>query len=398
MIRKTLIVLITVCCASAYALSAQNPYAITSYTIATQESHRDTTAVVKKDNIFKRFVTQLLSGHKDRTFERAIDISFAIYPYYSTESSVGIGAAVTGLYRTDRTDSITPPSDAQLFGNVTFKGQYGISVKGNHYFNSQSRMNYGLYFNSLPLDFWGITYEACKSNAESYYTRRKCELDANYYYSLAHNIYIGASLNISYNYLSRIGNVAYLQGQKESYFLTGVGISVSYDSRDFIPNPKRGLYILLKEMYYPGVLGTAHQEIFTTTLIMDYYIRMWSGSLLAFDLMGQYSGTHAPWPLRAEIGAGNSRMRGYYEGRYIDNNMLSAQMELRQKIYKRLGCVAWVGCGAVFPSFKELHGENFMINYGVGLRFEIKHNVNFRIDCGFGKDSFGVLFSFGEAF
>ena len=91
-------------------------------------------------------------------------------------------------------------------------------------------------------------------------------------------------------------------------------------------------------------------------------------------------------------------MRGFYRGRYIDNNMLSGQVELRQHIYKRFGAVMWVGCGSVFPSFKELKGSDFLLNYGLGVRFEFKHNINFRVDYGFGKEMGGFVITLSEAF
>lgn len=120
--------------------------------------------------------------------------------------------------------------------------------------------------------------------------------------------------------------------------------------------------------------------------------------MLAFDLYGQLNGDDVPWTLREELGAGTSRMRGYYAGRYIDNNQLSAQMELRQHIYGRVGCVAWAGGGTVFPKLSQLRMKDVLPNYGLGLRVEFKHNVNIRIDYGFGKDTGGFVFQFAEAF
>ena len=91
-------------------------------------------------------------------------------------------------------------------------------------------------------------------------------------------------------------------------------------------------------------------------------------------------------------------MRGYYGGRYIDNNMLSAQVEYRQHIYSRLGCAFWVGGASVFPTFSSFDIKDVLPNYGIGLRIELKHNVNGRIDYGFGKGTGGFVFSIGEAF
>ena len=355
---------------------------------------------VKKENIFQKFVKQLISGNEDKTFERPIDFSFAILPSYSREASFGIGGMITGLYRLDRTDSVMSPSDATIFANISLTGQYSFIVRGNNLFKgNRSRLSYDLAFQNKPLDFWGISYDACVVNPKSSYTRRHIKLESDYIYKITPSFHVGAALYMRYTFLSKIADPSYLQGQNESYFFTGVGASLVYDTRDFIPNPSRGFYIMLRELVYPKPLGNAGQNIFATTFIADYFQRMWKGSVLAVDLYGQYnSGTNVPWPLRAELGAGGSRMRGYYGGRYIDNNMMTAQLELRQNIYKRIGAVAWVGCGTVFPSFKELQASDVLINYGVGLRIEFKHNVNLRIDAGFGKETFAIVFNMAEAF
>ncbi len=48
---------------------------------------------------------------------------------------------------------------------------------------------------------------------------------------------------------------------------------------------------------------------------------------------------------------GDIRMRGYYEGRYTDLDMMVAQVELRQRIWRRIGAVVWAGAGNVSPLF-----------------------------------------------
>ncbi len=358
----------------------------------------DTTTVQPKSNFFQRFIKQLIGGNKDRTFERPFDISYAILPSYSREANFGLGGMITGLYRIDRCDSILQPSDIQLFGNISLTGQYSLILKGNNYFNRKSRFTYDLAFQNKPLDFWGISYDACNVNPKSSYTRRQLKLESDYVYKITPQFHIGAAFNLRYTYISKLDNPAYLEGQEDSYFFTGIGASILYDTRDFIPNPKRGLYIMLKEIIYPKPLGTGNSNIFSTTVIIDYYQRLWKGSVLAFDFYGQYNGDNVAWPLRAELGAGGMRMRGYYGGRYIDNNQINVQIELRQNIYQRFGAVIWGGYGTVFPSFKELKAENMLYNYGIGLRFEFKHNINLRVDYGFGRHTGGIVFGMSEAF
>lgn len=52
----------------------------------------------------------------------------------------------------------------------------------------------------------------------------------------------------------------------------------------------------------------------------------------------------------------------------------------------------------MFPELGQLRMSDVLPNYGLGLRVEFKHNVNIRIDYGFGKDTGGFVFQFAEAF
>lgn len=354
----------------------------------------DTSQSKKKDNYWNR----LIHGNVDRTFEKTLDISFAAAPSYTREASFGVGGMATGLYRLDRTDSIMPPSDITLVFNASVRGFYSLEARGNNYFKgNKTLLSYEVGFTAKPLDFWGITYDDCAVNPRIDYTRQRFRIDADYQYKLHQNFFIGGTLDFSYNKITKIDDITYLKGHQRSYVATGLGISLKYDTRDFIPNPKRGVYLMLRQSVFPEVFGNCDKTLFRTNIIADAYKSLWDGGIVAVDLYGQFNSNDSPWPLREELG-GNQRMRGYYSGRYIDNNIVSGQVELRQHIVQRFGFTAWVGGGTVFPSVNKFEVKNILPSYGIGLRFEVKHNVNARIDYGFGKETGGFVFNIGEAF
>ena len=115
------------------------------------------------------------------------------------------------------------------------------------------------------------------------------------------------------------------------------------------------------------------------------------------DIFGEFNSSGMPWCMLAELGGGY-RMRGYYLGRYIDNNILSCQIEYRQRIWRRIGCAVWGGAGNVFSSFERFRWDQTLPNYGLGLRWEFKRRVNVRIDYGFGRKTSGLVFNINEAF
>ena len=67
---------------------------------------------------------------------------------------------------------------------------------------------------------------------------------------------------------------------------------------------------------------------------------------MAFQFLGNFNEGDVPVRSMANMGSG-SIMRGYYEGRYTDKNMLAFQAEMRQHLIRRLGMVAFAGVGRV---------------------------------------------------
>ena len=354
----------------------------------------DTAKQNKEGNFWQRTV----SGHEDRTFEQAFDYSLVLFPTYTNEGSFGIGGIGAALFRLDRSDSLMPPSDLSLEGNASLRGFFYAGAYGTLYFpGRRSRLYYEVSFSQQNLDFWGICYDSCHVRPPVSQTRWNVMALGYYDYRVLKNFYIGAALDFSYNNAVKMADPAYLDGQRSSYILTGIGLSLQYDSRDYAQNPTQGLNLLLRQMVYPSFMGDAGRTLWRTTFTASYYQRLWRGAVLATELYAECNAKDMPWPLKESVG-GYYRLRGYYQGRYMDNNLFSFQLELRQKLFWRVGLVAFGGFGSVFSSFQDWRADQLLPAYGVGLRFEFKHNLNVRLDCGWGREVFGVVFAIGESF
>ena len=355
--------------------------------------------IFKRQNKFTSYLDRLVAGNVDRTFEKRFDASFIVMPSYTREGSFGIGGGATGLYRLDKTDSVMSPSDVTLIGNVTLNGVFSLTANGNNLFPGRKlRLSYKTELSYSPLNFWGISSDACAENLTITYTRLQFKSTSDLVYRIKGPFYVGASLDLLYSKVLEIGDWSYLEGQRNHYFFTGLGLTFQYDTRDFIPQPQSGMNLVLKGSVRPQFMGSFDRTLFYASMTYNAYFPVWKGGLVALDAYASYSSEETPWPLRESLGSGGVRMRGYYGGRYIDNNMVSAQLELRQHIFDRFGCAVWAGGGGVFPSYNKLRWRNILPNYGIGLRVEIKHNVNARIDYGFGKGTGGFVFAIGEAF
>ncbi|MBR2501004.1 MAG: BamA/TamA family outer membrane protein [Rikenellaceae bacterium] len=379
------------------AATVTDTIAATAVSMAADSLAVDTTAPKQRNSIFRRLIRYFEQANEDRTQEKKFDLTWVLGPSYSAVTKVSLGILASGLYRIDRTDTITQPSNVSLYANISTSGYYKVGVTGlNLMDRNRHRIKYDISFASMPIDYWGIGYDMAQAEKSSMVEKRY-RIDAEYQYEMARNFFAGAALDFTHAAAKKVANPEYMLGQRDKYTATGFGLSLQYDSRDFAPNPYRGIYLNLRETYFPAALGTT-ETIWRTTFTGNYYQRLWKGCILAFDAYLEYnSGKEIPWSMVAQLGGGY-RMRGYYLGQYRDNAMIEVQAELRQKIYNRHGIAVWVGAGNVFPNFNSFRWSQTLPNYGIGYRWEFKHRVNVRVDYGRGRHGGSVVFNVNEAF
>lgn len=350
----------------------------------------------------KSWVNRILDyfndSNKNKKHKR-FDFSVIGGPHYASDTKFGLGLVAAGLYRTDPNDSILPPSNVSLYGDVSSVGFYMLGVRGNHIApKGKYRIDYHLYFYSFPADFWGIGYEMGDNDAnKSDMKRWQAQAEVSFLFRVADNFYIGPMASYDYVIGKHIERPELLQGMDQHTWNVGAGVSLVYDNRDNLTNPHRGICLNINQMFRPGFMGNDY-AFSTTAFRFDAYQRLGKGTVLAEDIGANLNFGNPSWGMMAELG-GTHSMRGYYEGRYRDKHSLEATVELRQHVWKRNGIVVWVGAGTIFPKFSALRSKQILPNAGVGYRWEFKKNVNVRLDYGFGKSGqSGFLFNINEAF
>lgn len=358
----------------------------------------DTTALHAGNSWVNRILDYFNDSNKNKKHKR-FDFSVIGGPHYASDTKFGLGLVAAGLYRTDPNDSILPPSNVSLYGDVSSVGFYMLGVRGNHIApKGRYRIDYHLYFYSFPSDFWGIGYEMGDNDAnKSDMKRWQAQAEVSFLFRVADNFYIGPMASYDYVIGKQIERPELLQGMDQHTWNVGAGVSLVYDNRDNLTNPHRGIFLNINQMFRPGFMGNDY-AFSTTAFRFDAYQRLGKGTVLAEDIGANLNFGNPSWGMMAELG-GTHSMRGYYEGRYRDKHSLEATVELRQHVWKRNGIVVWVGAGTIFPKFSALRSKQILPNAGVGYRWEFKKNVNVRLDYGFGKSGqSGFLFNINEAF
>lgn len=362
----------------------------------TQSNSLTKTDSIEKRGIFNGIVNYFEEAKKDKSYEK-FDISFIGGPNYSKDTKLGVGILASGLYRLDKTDSLLPPSDVSVFTNISTSGFFSVGLENHTFFpKDRYRIFVLLKYSFMPTRFYGIGYEAGKDGIFTTYDQNETQLEIDLLKKIFKHTYAGLNLRLK-NAQARNFETAELMPEGDlNHLVFGGGITVTYDSRDFIPNPSNGWYFKYEENFYPTGLGHSHHFREARATIRTYR-QVSPSSILAFDFNAHIKTGDVPWNMLSLMG-GPQQMRGYLLGRYRDKKQLNTQVELRQKLYNRHGMVVWAGMGKVFESIHKFQPQHILPNYGVGYRWEFKNKVNIRIDYGMGKNVSGFYFNINEAF
>lgn len=369
-----------------------------SINVMTAEESDTLNTPAKKKSLITRFLDYFNDANKNKKHKK-FDFSIIGGPHYSTDTKLGLGLVAAGLYRTNPNDTILPPSNVSLFGDVSTVGFYMLGIRGTHIFpQDKYRADYTVYFYSFPCDYWGMGYDMGNDDSnKSEMKRWQARIKGSFLFHLGNNFYIGPMVSYDYVIGKNVERPELLNGMDRHTWNLGAGFSAVYDSRDVLTYPHQGLYINLTQCFRPRFMGNDY-AFSTTELQVDAYQKVWKGAILAEDFRTMLNFGNPSWGMMALLGNSNS-MRGYYEGRYRDKHKMEAQVELRQHIWKRNSLTVWVGAGTVFSKFSNIRSRHILPNYGLGYRWEFKKNVNVRLDYGFGKaGQSGFLFSINEAF
>lgn len=216
------------------------------------------------------------------------------------------------------------------------------------------------------------------------------------------DFYGGVSLDVKYNGSSSSDSILFnpsVPGYGESWSV-GVGPRVKMDTRDSSVYPTKGFLGDVTLSIHDKLLGS---EFNYSQLSVDlkYFRSIISpNTVLGFHNRWVISSVGVPY-FKMPILSDKYNLRGINnQYRYLDKSLWYAQSEIRQKVYGRVGAVAWVGAGRPFGDASSMF-KSVNVVWGVGGRIQIndKEKINLRVDAGFGPNGDSSLFfTFLEAF
>ena len=357
----------------------------------------DSAAQPKKRNFFQRVIDYFGKANKE-DYSKPFDFSIIGGPYYASDTKFGIGLVAAGLYRTDRSDTLLQRSSVSLKASISTSLFYAFAINGMHIFPKDfARINYNFEFAVLPTYFWGIGYQhGADYNNKTKFKDLRFNVNVDGQFRCTDNLFVGPVIYGGIASANKIEDPSFFDGIQQRVTSFGGGFVLSYDSRDYPSDAYSGWYVRAMGLIMPKFAGNFGSTYWKTEFAVSNYFKAWRGAHIAWRLASTLCFGDVPWSQMPTFG--DKSMRGYYFGQYRDKCASDVTLELRQRIWKRIGAVVWVGAGTVFSDFKHLKDTRILPNAGVGFRWEFKKRVNVRLDVGFGKNTYGFEFNINEAF
>ena len=180
----------------------------------------------------------------------------------------------------------------------------------------------------------------------------------------------------------------------------GWSVGLLYDSRNNPLGASTGTLFEFRQRFHREFLGSDfNYEV--GVLDLRHYRQPFKArrDILAVQLYGYFSGGETPFTELAALGGGMI-MRGYYQGRYLDNLLLAAQAEYRVHVWKKIGAVGFAALGDVAEKFSNFRLSRLKPSAGVGLRYALipEENLNIRVDFAVGQATNNFYIGISEAF
>lgn len=327
---------------------------------------------------------------------------FLPFVFYTPETKLAFGAGGVLNFRAGNNKEQTRASTVWVFGTYTLAKQFQVSVNPTVYFERNSFCLSGnLRYERTPQRFYGVGNDTASSLMESY-TPRIALIQAGLKKRLVGGFYAGMLVDLEKTTMETVepGGILETAGLTGSRggLVSGIGISLDWDTRDNVQFPRNGSFFQLTAHAYGPISGS---DFAFTSLKMDLrrYASPAAGQVLALQAVLRFTAGDTPLYRLSMLG-GDSLMRGYYKGRFRDKDMIVVQAEYRVALGGRFGIAGFAGLGQVFPRFSDLGLRSLKYSLGTGLRYSLdaRERTNVRMDLAWGVRSFGLYFTAQEAF
>ncbi len=354
--------------------------------------------------LFYSSFTHLL-GQTETILDRSFNSNITAYPfiYYTPETEFAFGAGGVYTFYAGK-DAIINPSKLSFSGFYSTVKTYEFELDSElFFFENKYVAKVDLGYAHTVDRFYGIGYNTPDLGNEKYVMN---SYGGILEFQMPPNIIIAKRVGLAYEYrdyeIANRGENIYLQDKTilgvDGGIISGLGMVYVWDTRDNIFYPLHGGVTKMSILFYSKDIGSDY-TFSTFELDTRRYWSLDDDKVLAFQSNIHVSSEGTPFFKLPALG-GSNIMRGYYQGRYRDNNFVAVQTEYRGHLWQKFGFVAFVSYGGVTEELVLLSFDKMRYAAGVGLRylFSDDEKINLRADFAFGNGTNGIYFGIEEAF
>ncbi len=329
------------------------------------------------------------------------------YPIFGYETETGFyaGGIAYARIRPKHFDTSIPPNSYYLSLEYSAKKQFAVKFEPEIRFkNGLYTLNSTLNFKKWPSIFYGIGRYAEVDKAENFTPIEfGCTFDVSR--KISANLDLSIIYDFSYYDITKKedGGLLYsgtIPGSKGG-FNSGMGLQISYDSRNAESYPTKGQLVSFQAINYNKFIGSDYNFDKYTLDLRQYFS---FSDKHVFALQGYVSLTSKNPPFYS-IPHLDKHMRGMTPNLNIDKQIAVFRAEYRvfpweSGFLNKLGFVVFAENGQVADKIKNFSLAQARSDLGFGLRYSFftDDRLNLRIDIGFGEEDWNFSISTGEAF
>lgn len=325
------------------------------------------------------------------------------------------------------TDTLTRKSNARLGGWISQRGQSSVQLTHNIFTPGEQWYLLGeLAYYKVNYFYYGIGNDTRKAD-ESQVDYSLIIFNQRVLHRIAPNWFAGVQYRfttlptLSYDQPAEEGGLNRFQADLNQGILTareagggttsGFGPVLLFDSRDNVLATYHGQYLHFHGLFTGKYAGSGFN--FNRFQVDARHFQPLFGStktILGVQYLGQFhTGGHVPFRELSAFGADlggsiynySTLMRGIYEARYRERQLMTLQAEVRQHLFWRIDGAAFGAVGQVGNQLSDFSLGGTRVAGGLGARFQLnrRDRLNVRLDYGVGSgNSQGIYFAVGEAF
>ncbi|UYQ92763.1 BamA/TamA family outer membrane protein [Chitinophaga horti] len=341
---------------------------------------------------------------------------------YAPEKGFEIGVA--GLYSfyidNKNPSPATRNSSIILIASVTTEKQWKLDLRTDFWTRDNAwHLKGNVRYHDFPFYFYG-TGDSTHYDDRSLVGNRRLKGLFEAEKRFGRHFFVGPSLLFQHDRFDAREDKGIYPGMtlvdKDGGHVTYIGVTGVFDNRDNQNYTRQGSMVRVNGSYAPEFLSS--YPIWKLELKANHFFTFLKNNTVGLNAYASsIQGGTLPFYQLQELG-NDFIMRGYYAGRYRDQNYLAGQAEYRYFIDPKLkirlwkfemkptfALVAFAGTGSVFAN-RDFDIDRFKPNFGGGIRYfyDKSSRLTIRLDYGIGeqrpgeKRQTGFYLSLGEAF